>query len=193
MSNGATAQTARELYKHAEEAGVIIRERYLEKYGDPDNPLQLNLVKLCSKIGGQIELVDSMSRYEDFAELEAREDNYFLVRLRVADHLIIPYESSFRLAFIIGDWLLNFQDAEPGTECRTYRETVANNTASYMAAKYFGWSLLLPADLFESTWQITGCDLRETTKAFNVSTNAVMTRAQQLNIPLSAPKVMVDE
>lgn len=193
MSNGATAQTARELYKHAEEAGVIIRERYLEKYGDPDNPLQLNLVKLCSKIGGQIELVDSMSRYEDFAELEAREDNYFLVRLRVADHLTIPYESSFRLAFIIGDWLLNFQDAEPGTECRTYRETVANNTASYMAAKYFGWSLLLPADLFESTWQITVYDLRKTAEAFNLSTSAIMQRAQHLNMPLSAPKVIVDE
>lgn len=184
---------SKERFKYAEEAAVTIRERYLEKYGDPDNPLHLNLVKLCSKIGGQIELVDSMSRYEDFAELEAREDGYFLVRLRVADHLIIPYESSFRLAFIIGDWILNFQDAEPGTVCRTYRETVGNSSVGYMAAKHFGWSLLLPADLFESTWQITGRNLREATKAFNVSTNAVMTRAQQLNIPLSSPKVMADE
>ena len=182
-----------EALEHAKEYAVKLRELYLTEATYLDDTIHLNLVKLCSKIGGQIELVDSTSRYDDFSELEARADGYFLVRLRVADHLIIPYESSFRLAFIIGDWILNFQDAEPGTECRTYRETVANNTASYMAAKYFGWSLLLPTDLFESTWQITGCDLRETTKAFNVSTNAVMTRAQQLNIPLSAPKVMVDE
>lgn len=179
-----------ELFEHAKDSAVRLREAYLEKYGDPANPLRLDLVKLCSKIGGEIELVKNTSRYEDFTELEARADRYFLVRLRVADHLSVPYESSFRLAFIIGDWLLNFQSAEPGTACRTYRETVANNTAGYTAAKIFGWNLLLPADLFESTWQITGCDLRETTKAFNVSTNAVMTRAQQLNIPLSAPKVM---
>jgi len=184
---------SKERFKYAEEAAVTIRERYLEKYGDPDKPLQLNLVKLCCKIGGQIELVKNTSRYEDFAELEAREGGYFLVRLRVADHLIIPYESSFRLAFIIGDWILNFQDAEPGTVCRTYRETVANNTAGYMAAKHFGWSLLLPADLFESTWWLTGCDLRKTVEAFNLSTGAIMQRAQQLNIRLSAPKVMVDE
>lgn len=190
MSGGTTAQ---ELYKHAEEVALTIRERYLEKYGDPDNPLHLNLVKLCSKIGGQIELIDSTSRYKDFTELEAQEDGYFIVRLRVADHLIVPYESSFRLAFIIGDWLLNFQDAEPGTACRTYREIERNRSAGGIAAKYFGWSLLLPADLFESTWQITGRNLRETTKAFNVSTNAVMARAQQLNIPLSAPKVIVEE
>lgn len=182
-----------ELFEHAKDSAVRLREAYLEKYGDHNNPLHLDLVKLCSKIGGEIELVKNTSRYEDFTELEAREDGHFLVRLRVADHLSVPYESSFHLAFIIGDWLLNFQSAEPGTACRTYRETVANNTASYMAAKYFGWSLLLPADLFESTWQITGYDLRETTKAFNVSTNAVITRAQQLNIPLSAPKVMTDE
>lgn len=182
-----------ESIRYAEEAAVKLRNLYLEKYGDPDNPLHLNLVKLCSKIGGQIELVKNTSRYEDFAELEAREDGYFLIRLRVADHLIIPYESSFRLAFIIGDWILNFQDAEPGTVCRTYRETVANNTASYIAARHFGWSLLLPADLFESTWQITGYDLRKTAEAFNLSTSAIMQRAQHLNIRLSAPKVMVDE
>lgn len=184
---------SKERFKYAEEAAVTIRERYLEKCGDPDNPLQLNLVKLCSKIGGQIELVKNTSRYEDFAELEAREGGYFLVRLRVADHLIIPYESSFRLAFIIGDWILNFQDAELGTVCRTYRETVGNSSVGYMAAKHFGWSLLLPADLFESTWQITGYDLRKTAEAFNLSTSAIMQRAQHLNIRLSAPKVMVDE
>ena len=139
-----------ELFEHAKDSAVRLREAYLEKYGDPANPLRLDLVKLCSKIGGEIELVKNTSRYEDFTELEARADRYFLVRLRVADHLSVPYESSFRLAFIIGDWLLNFQSAEPGTECRTYRETVANNTAGYTAAKIFGWNLLLPADLFES-------------------------------------------
>lgn len=181
------------LFEHAKDSAVRHREAYLEKYGDPANPLHLDLVKLCSKIGGEIELVKNTSRYEDFTELEAREDGYFLIRLRVADHLIVPYESSFHLAFIIGDWLLNFQSAEPGTACRTYRETVANNTAGYTAAKIFGWSLLLPADLFESTWQITGYDLRKTAEAFNLSTSAIMQRAQHLNIRLSAQKVMVDE
>lgn len=159
----------------------------------PNNPLRLDLVKLCSKIGAEIELVKNTSRYEDFTELEAREDGYFLVRLRVADHLSVPYESSFRLAFIIGDWFLNFQSAEPGTECRTYRETVANNTAGYTAAKIFGWNLLLPADLFESVWWMTGCDLRKTVEAFNLSTSAIMQRAQQLNIPLSMPKTTLDD
>ena len=60
-----------ELFEHAKDSAVRLRERYLEKYGDPANPLHLNLVKLCSKIGGAIELVDSTSRYEDFTELEA--------------------------------------------------------------------------------------------------------------------------
>jgi hypothetical protein len=182
-----------ELFEHAKDSAVRLREAYLEKYGDPNNPLHLDLVKLCSKIGGEIELVKNTSRYEDFTELEAREDGYFLVRLRVADHLSVPYESSFRLAFIIGDWLLNFQSAEPGTACRTYRETVANNTASYTAAKIFGWNLLLPADLFESVWWMTECDLRKTVEAFNLSTSAIMQRAQQLSIPLSKPKTTLDE
>lgn len=182
-----------ELFEHAKDSAVRLREAYLEKYGDPNNPLHLDLVKLCSKIGGEIELVKNTSRYEDFTELEAREDGYFLVRLRVADHLSVPYESSFHLAFIIGDWLLNFQSAEPGTACRTYRETVANNTAGYTAAKIFGWNLLLPADLFESTWWLTGCDLRKMVEAFNLSTSAIMQRAQQLNLPLSKPKTTLDD
>lgn len=182
-----------ELFEHAKDSAVRLREAYLEKYGDPNNPLHLDLVKLCSKIGGEIELVKNTSRYEDFTELEAREDGYFLVRLRVADHIIVPYESSFRLAFIIGDWLLNFQSAEPGTACRTYRETVANNTAGYTAEKIFGWNLLLPADLFESVWWMTGCDLRKMVEAFNLSTSAIMQRAQQLSLPLSMPKTTLDD
>lgn len=181
-----------ELFEHAKDSAVRLRERYLEKYGDPANPLHLNLVKLCSKIGGAIELVDNTSRCEDFTELEAREDGYFLVRLRVADHLIVPYESSFRLAFIIGDWFLNFQDAEPGTECRTYRETVANKTAGYTAAKIFGWNLLLPADLFESVWYANECNWGKVAEAFNVSSNAAMQRVQQLKLPLSQPKTLLD-
>lgn len=91
-----------ELFEHAKDSAVRLRERCLEKYGAPNNPLRLDLVKLCSKIGGAIELVKNTSRYEDFTELEAREDGCFLVRLRVADHLLVPYESSFRLAFITG-------------------------------------------------------------------------------------------
>lgn len=178
--------------EYAKKCAEKLREIYLTEGCDPDNPARLNLVELCYMIGGDIELVGGTS-YEDYVALEAREGGYFLVRLRVADHLIIPYESSFRLAFIIGDWILNFQDAEPGTVCRTYRETVGNSSVGYMAAKHFGWSLLLPADLFESTWQITGYDLRKTAEAFNLSTSAIMQRAQHLNIRLSAPKVMVDE
>lgn len=181
-----------ELFEHAKDSAVRLREAYLEKYGDPANPLRLDLVKLCSKIGGEIELVKNTSRYEDFTELEARADRYFLVRLRVADHLSVPYESSFRLAFIIGDWLLNFQSVEPGTECRTYRETVANNTAGYTAAKIFGWNLLLPADLFESVWYANECNWGKVAEAFNVSSNAAMQRAQQLKLPLSQPKTLLD-
>ena len=62
------------------------------------------------------------------------------------------YKSSLRLAFAIGDWLLNFQNAEPGTVCRTYQEThhvTASSKPSYDYVVHFGWSLLLPADLFE--------------------------------------------
>lgn len=182
-----------ELFEHAKDSAVRLREAYLEKYGDPNNPLHLDLVKLCSKIGGEIELVKNTSRYEDFTELEAKEGGYFLVRLHVADHLIVPYESSFHLAFIIGDWLLNFQSVEPDTECRTYRETVANKTAGYTAAKIFGWNLLLPADLFESVWYANECNWGKVAEAFNVSSNAAMQRAQQLKLPLSQPKTTLDE
>ena len=176
-----------ESIRYAEEAAVKLRNLYLEKYGDPDNPLHLDLVNLGGKIGGSIYEVFCNTQWKDFNVLEAQEGGGFIVRLNTFYMDSEIYKSSLRLAFVIGDCLLNFQDAKPGTVCRTYQETrhvTASSKPSYDYVVHFGWSLLLPADLFENTWWLYRCNASEVAKAFDVSCRTAQLRSQQLNLPI---------
>lgn len=89
----------------------------------------------------------------------------------------------------IGDWLLNFTNAEPGA-CRTYSSVYRNPQGevvdSYRQAVHFGWQLLLPADLFESVWWAENCDYMRVALAFGVASDTVRKRADQLNLPYAA-------
>lgn len=174
-----------ETYQYVRDVAWRLRELFLNKYGDPENPLRLNLVKLCSTLGGSIEVTDHTSAYKDSDVLVTQEEGRFLVYLRAIDHFDVPYESSFKLAQAIGDWLLNFTNAEPGTVCRTYRAGIGNKSISYAATLRFAWALLLPADLFESAWWLYECDVKKVAEMFGVPRNYVMQRTQHIGAPMT--------
>lgn len=182
--------------KFAETVADSLREVYFTTIGNASEPLRLDLLELCEAMGGTVYEITSYSTKDDYNMLEIEEDGLFCIRLNSLGHMGVPYKSSPRLAMAIGDWLLNFTNAEPGayrTYNSVYRNPQGEDVASYGLAVHFGWQLLLPADLFESVWWMTGCDLRKTVEAFNLSTSAIMQRAQQLNIPLSMPKTTLDD
>jgi hypothetical protein len=173
----------------AKEYAERLRELYLTEATYLDDTIHLNLVELCYMLGGDIETVGGTS-YQEYAMLEAREDGRFLVRLRIADHPDVKYESSLRLATIIGDWILNFQDAEPGTTCRTDADYRNNNSLEYRCAVRFGWNLLLPDGLFESTWWMYGCNEDAVGDVLNVYFIHVLYRARQLGLPERTPYLL---
>ena len=178
-----------EALEYAKEYAVKLRELYLTEATYLDDTIHLNLVELCYTLGGDIETVGGTS-YQEYDILEAREDGRFLVRLRIADHLSVKYESSLQLATIIGDWILNFQDAEPGTICRTDADYRNNNSLEYRCAVRFGWNLLLPAGLFESAWWMCGCDADTVGDVLNVYFIHVLYRARQLGLPERTPYLL---
>ena len=178
-----------EALEYAKEYAERLRELYLTECCLPDNPAHLNMEALCYMIGGDIELIGGTSP-KDYVALEALEGGRFLTRLKIVDHLSVKYESSLQLATIIGDWILNFQDAEPGTTCRTDADYRNNNSLEYRCAVRFGWNLLLPADLFESTWWMCGCDANTVGDVLNVYFIHALYRARQLGLPERTPYLL---
>lgn len=179
----------KEALEFAKKCAEKLREIYLTEGCNPDNPARLNLVELCYMIGGDIELTGGTS-YEDYVALEAREGGRFLVRLKIVDHLNVKYESSLQLAFAIGDWFLNFQDAEPGAACRTGNDYKVSNSLERRCAVRFGWNLLLPAELFESTWWLYDCNAGKVADALDIYAGHVTYRARQLELPETPPVII---
>lgn len=176
--------------KFAETVADSLREVYFTTIGNAGEPLRLDLLELCEAMGGTVYEITSYSTKDDYNMLEIEEDGLFSIRLNSLGHMGVPYKSSPRLAMAIGDWLLNFTNAEPGA-CRTYNSVYQNPqsevVASYRLAVHFGWQLLLPADLFESVWWAEGCDYMRVAQAFGVASDTVRKRADQLNLPYASP------
>lgn len=176
--------------KFAETVADSLREVYFTTIGNASEPLRLDLLELCEAMGGTVYEITSYSDKDNYNMLEIEEDGLFCIRLNSLGHMGIPYKSSPRLAMAIGDWLLNFTNAEPGA-CRTYNSVYHNPqsevVASYRLAVHFGWQLLLPADLFESVWWAENCDYEKVARAFGVASDTVRKRADQLNLPYSSP------
>lgn len=182
--------------KFAETVADSLREVYFTTIGNADEPLRLDLLELCEAMGGTVYEITSYSAKDDYNMLEIEEGGLFCVRLNSLGHMGVPYKSSPRLAMAIGDWLLNFTNAEPGA-CRTrnsvYRNPKGEDAASYGLAVHFGWQLLLPADLFESVWWAEGCDYEKVARAFSVANDAVRKRADQLNLPYTPPSSLQEQ
>lgn len=174
--------------KFTETVADSLREVYFTTIGNAGEPLQLDLLELCEAMGGTVYEITSYSSKDDYNMLEIEEDGLFSIRLNSLGHMGVPYKSSPRLAMAIGDWLLNFTNAEPGA-CRTYSSVYRNpqskDAASYELAVHFGRQLLLPADLFESVWWLNRCDYEKVASAFGVDVEAVCKRADQLSLPRS--------
>lgn len=173
----------------AKEYAVKLRELYLTEATYLDDTIHLNLVELCYMLGGDIETVGGTS-YQEYDILEAREVGRFLVRLRIADHMSVKYESSLQLATVIGDWILNFQGAKPGTVCRTSSDYSGNSSLDYRCAVRFGWNLLLPAGLFESIWWMCDCDIGAVSDFLNIHYAHALYRARQLGLPERTPHLL---
>ena len=182
--------------KFAETVADSLREVYFTTIGNASEPLRLDLLELCEAMGGTVYEITSYSAKDNYNMLEIEEDGLFCIRLNSLGHMGIPYKSSPRLAMAIGDWLLNFTNAEPGA-CRTYNSVYHNpqseDAASYELAVHFGWQLLLPADLFESVWWAEGCDFEKVARAFGVDVEAVCKRADQLNLPRTPPSSLQEQ
>ena len=178
-----------EALEFAKKCAEKLREIYLTEGCILDNQAHLNLVELCYMIGGDIELVGGTS-YKDYVALEAQEGGRFLVRLKIVDHLNVKYESSLQLAFAIGDWFLNFQDTEPDTACRIGNDYAVSNSLECRCAVRFGWNLLLPAELFESTWWLYGCNAGKVADALDIYVGHVTYRARQLGLPERTPYLL---
>lgn len=185
-----------EKLEFAETVADSLREIYFTNCGNPAEPLRLDLLELCEAMGGAVYEITSYSAKDDYNMLEIEEDGLFSIRLNSLGHMGVPYKSSPRLAMAIGDWLLNFTNAEPGA-CRTYNSVYRNpkgeDAASYELAVHFGWQLLLPADLFESVWWLNRCDYMKVASAFGVDTDAVCKRADQLNLPRTPPSSLQEQ
>lgn len=182
--------------KFAETVADSLREVYFTTIGNASEPLRLDLLELCNSMGGTVYEITSYSSKDDYNMLEIEEDGLFCIRLNSLGHMGVPYKSSPRLAMAIGDWLLNFTNAEPGA-CRTYNSVYRNPQSevvdSYKLAVHFGWQLLLPADLFESVWWTENCDYMRVAQAFGVASEAVCKRANQLNLPLRHPSSLQEQ
>lgn len=182
--------------KFAATVADSLREVYFTTIGNAGEPLRLDLLELCEAMGGTVYEITSYSAKDDYNMLEIEEDGLFCVRLNSLGHMGVPYKSSPRLAMAIGDWLLNFTNAEPGA-CRTYNSVYRNpkgeDAASYGLAVHFGWQLLLPEDLFESAWWLNRCDYMKVASAFGVDVEAVCKRANQLNLPLRHPSSLQEQ
>lgn len=182
--------------KFAATVADSLREVYFTTIGNAGEPLRLDLLELCETMGGTVYEITSYSAKDDYNMLEIEEDGLFCVRLNSLGHMGVPYKSSPRLAMAIGDWLLNFTNAEPGA-CRTYNSVYRNpkgeDAASYGLAVHFGWQLLLPEDLFESAWWLNRCDYMKVASAFGVDVEAVCKRANQLNLPLRPPSSLQEQ
>lgn len=182
--------------KFAETVADSLREVYFTTIGNAGEPLRLDLLELCEAIGGTVYEITSYSAKDDYNMLEIEEDGLFSIRLNSLGHMGVPYKSSPRLAMAIGDWFLNFTNAEPGA-CRTYSSVYRNpqskDVASYELAVHFGWQLLLPADLFESVWWLNRCDCMKVASAFGVDVEAVCKRADQLNLPRTPPSSLQEQ
>lgn len=185
-----------EKLEFAETVADSLREVYFTTIGNAGEPLRLDLLKLCEAMGGTVYEITSYSAKDDYNMLEIEEDGLFCIRLNSLGHMGILYKSSPRLAMGIGDWLLNFTNAEPGA-CRTYNSVYRNpqgeDAASYELAVHFGWQLLLPADLFESVWWLNRCDCMKVASAFGVDVEAVCKRADQLNLPRTPPSSLQEQ
>lgn len=182
--------------KFAEMVADSLREVYFTTIGNASEPLRLDLLELCEAMGGTVYEITSYSSKDDYNMLEIEEDGLFSIRLNSLGHMGVPYKSSPRLAMAIGDWLLNFSNAEPGA-CRAYSSVYRNpqgeDAASYEHAVHFGWQLLLPADLFESVWWAEGCEYEKVAQAFGVDVEAVCKRADQLNLPRTPPSSLQEQ
>lgn len=182
--------------KFAETVADSLREVYFTTIGNASEPLRLDLLELCEAMGGTVYEITSYSAKDDYNMLEIEEDGLFCIRLNSLGHMGVPYKSSPRLAMAIGDWLLNFTNAEPGA-CRTYssvyRYPQGEDAASYERAVHFGWQLLLPADLFESAWWLNRCDFMKVARDFGVDVEAVCKRADQLNLPRTPPSSLQEQ
>lgn len=182
--------------KFAETVADSLREVYFTTIGNASEPLRLDLLELCEAMGGTVYEITSYSAKDNYNMLEIEEDGLFCIRLNSLGHMGIPYKSSPRLAMAIGDWLLNFTNAEPGA-CRTYNSVYHNPqsevVASYRLAVHFGWQLLLPADLFESVWWLNRCDFMKVARDFGVDIEAVCKRADQLNLPRTPPSSLQEQ
>lgn len=182
--------------KFAETVADSLREVYFAHCGNRAKPLRLDLLELCDALGGTVYEITSYSSKDDYNMLEIEEDGLFCVRLNSLGHMGVPYKSSPRLAMAIGDWLLNFTNAEPGA-CRTYSSVYRNpqgeDAASYERAVHFGWQLLLPANLFESAWWLNRCDFMKVARDFGVDVETVCKRADQLNLPRTPPSSLQEQ
>ena len=182
--------------KFAATVADSLREVYFTTIGNAGEPLRLDLLELCEAMGGTVYEITRHSSKDDYNMLEIEEDGLFCIRLNSLGHMGVPYKSSPRLAMAIGDWLLNFTNAEPGA-CRTYSSVYRNpqskDAASYELAVHFGWQLLLPADLFESAWWLNRCDYVKVASAFGVDVEAVCKRASQLNLPHTPPSSLQEQ
>lgn len=105
--------------KFAETVADSLREVYFTTIGNAGEPLRLDLLELCEAMGGTVYEITRYSAKDDYNMLEIEEGGLFCIRLNSLGHMGVPYKSSPRLAMAIGDWLLNFTNAEPGA-CRTY-------------------------------------------------------------------------
>lgn len=182
--------------KFAETVADSLREVYFTTIGNAGEPLRLDLLELCEAMGGTVYEITSYSAKDDYNMLEIEEDGLFCIRLNSLGHMGVPYKSSPRLAMAIGDWLLNFTNAEPGayrTYNSVYRNPQGEDVASYGLAVHFGWQLLLPADLFESVWWLNRCDCMKVASAFGVDVEAVCKRADQLNLPRTPPSSLQEQ
>ena len=108
-------------------------------------------------MGGTVYEITCYSAKDDYNMLKLRRDGAFSIRLNsLRSYGCAPYKSSPRLAMAIGDWLLNFTNAEPGA-CRTIQQVFiatprVRGAASMSLLFISGGNYFSPADLFESVW-----------------------------------------
>lgn len=163
---------------------------FTAQYTKPDNPLELDLVKLIESIGGTVyELTQWRNLDPNTPTIETLPDGTFI--LTVINHTPsqAPHPSksfTHRLACLLGTYLLHYKDKPAGIHETHHERWHGRHSNKAHDGLYFARCLMLPKQQFLTEWEkrYWGKDTWkfDLANTFGVDHMWVEVRARELNL-----------
>lgn len=164
--------------EHIKNIAGNLNERFVSKYS-PDNSLNLDILKLVEKLGGQVCEQGYVKINENSLEV-IESDGSFNIYISAVDN---EKRQKFTIAHELGHYIIHYLGGDPENRKAVYfRTSYAQGGLAEYEANVFAANLLMPESKFRECFEERNGDLSAIADDFGVSIAAAEVRARSLGL-----------